>query len=301
MEVLPTVVVNLAKEKKKQVSERSLFIFWVGLLSLGCGAVFVYNCYNFSKFKVDTKVALNGKYTFRTSFQFLWMTSASDFTALNVQLHVCAPTEQVFNATEYNKKTGSQLTLNLSSKAESENSRNDLISQVSTKHLLEFTPKVDDVLESCILRQLTDSFGGSEEYGRELCNKWIKVQKFLSNTDFCLLFKFSQRKGSIIFQEVSFDPLATGIVREITLNKSLFKNVSSFKLFYGLEDKLSYQELQKAPTVDRGYNYTTGNSFYNNFGIRFRVVSSQGFLPIANVSCAVDRNKRQSMASRKML
>ena len=189
-------------------------------------------------------------------------------------LNVCAPSDQVFNETEYNVKTGSNLHLNHSSKEASEASRKKLVSHVSTKHLLEFTPKVNQVFGSCKLRRTEENPHGIQEFIGTECSDRFRVVRYLSNTDFCLRFAFPRRQDSLSFREVAFDPSDPGIVQSITLNNTLFANVTSFKLFYTLNNSTGYKELETAPRIDRGYNYNDSRAFYSHFGIRNHVVSS---------------------------
>ena len=180
----------------------------------------------------------------------------------------------MFDEEGYRCKTGSNLTLNHASKEESERSRRRLMSEVSTKDLLEFTPNVGDVFESCKLRQASSSTSGLDEFFGKVCNSGIKVQKYLSNTDCCLRIKFPRTRESVPWREITFDPSAPGIVRSVMLNNTVFGKVASFKIFYSLLSSTGYKELERAPSIDRGYNYTDGSAFYNHFGIRHHVVSS---------------------------
>ena len=43
-------------------SERGLYVFYVGLVLIGCFYAFMVNSITFSKFEVDTRVAIGGKY-----------------------------------------------------------------------------------------------------------------------------------------------------------------------------------------------------------------------------------------------
>ena len=175
---------------------------------------------------------------------------------------------------EYILETGSNLHLNHSSKEASEESRKKLVSHVSTKQLLEFTPKVNQVFGSCKLRQTKENPNGIHEFFGKKCNSQFKVVRYLSNTDFCLRFGFPRRQDSLSFREVAFDPSDPGIMQSITLNNTLFANVTSFKVFYTLDNSTGYKELETAPRIDRGYNYNDSSAFYSHFGIRNHVVSS---------------------------
>ena len=201
------------------------------------------------------------------------MISVIDIKINDVYLHLCAPTEQVFDEAGYNKKTKSNLKLNHSSKANSKKSRHELIHNVSTKNLLEFTPKVDEIFESCQLRQKTNDYEGMETFNGTQCNGWIEVIKYLYNTNCCLILALPPWKGELKFTDVAFDPFDEGIVRSITLNNTLFQKVTSFKAFYTLGRSTGYKELMAAPTIDRGYDYNNRTTFYNHFGMRYHVVS----------------------------
>ena len=148
------------------------------------------------------------------------------------------------------------------------------MSQVSTKHLLEFTPKGAEMFGSCKLRQATTSHGGIQELPGKDCSSSLQVVRYLSNTDFCLRVGFPRQQGLISYKEVAFDPSAPGIVQSITLNHTLFAKVASFKVFFTLGNSTGYKELETAPRIDRGYNYDDNSTFYNHFGIRYHVVSS---------------------------
>ena len=60
----------------------------------------------------------------------------------------------------------------------------------------------------------------------------------------------------------AFDPFEEGIVRSLTLNNTLFQNVTSFKAFYTLGRSTGYKELKAAPTIDRGYDYNNRFKFF---------------------------------------
>ena len=202
------------------------------------------------------------------------LSSVIDVRVRDVYLHICAPTDQVFDETGYNKKTRSNLKLNHSSKANSKESRHELIHQVSTKNLLEFTPKVNEIFESCQLRQKTNDYEGMETLNATQCNGWFDVIKYLSNTNCCLKLTLPRWKGELEYTDVAFDPFDEGIVRSITLNSTLFQKVTSFKAFYTLGRSIGYKELKAAPTIDRGYDYNNRSFFYNHFGMRYHVVST---------------------------
>ena len=151
-------------------------------------------------------------------------------------LHLCAPIEQVFDEAGYNNKTGSKLKLDRSSKNESIKSGQKLIYNVTTKNLLEFTPKVKEIFESCQLRQKTNDYEGMETFNGTQCNGWFDVIKYLSNTDCCLKLSLPPWIGSLDDTDVAFDPFAVGIVRSITLKPHTRREsdlIQSFLYFGG--------------------------------------------------------------------
>ena len=177
-----------------------------------------------------------------------------DFEPRDVHLHLCAPTVQVFDVRKYNEKTRSEISLDLRSKEHSEESRKKLMSKVTTKDLLEFTPKIDEIFGSCRLRQIENAHDGMKDFGGKKCSGWFKVRKYLSNSNCCLKMTLPLWKGSLQSTDVAFDPFAVGIIRSITLSHTLFDKVTSFKAFYTLGRSLGYKELMAAPSIDRGYD-----------------------------------------------
>ena len=201
------------------------------------------------------------------------MYSVIDSESRDVHLHLCAPTVQVFDVRKYNEKTRSDISLDLRSIQHSEESRKKLMSKVTTKDLLEFTPKVDELFGSCRLRQIENAHDGMKDLGGKKCSQRFKVMKYLSNSNCCLRMTLPRMIGSLQSTDVAFDPFAVGIIRSITFNHTLFNKVTSFKAFYTLGNSLGYKELQTAPTIDRGYDYSSRSTYYNHFGLRRHVVS----------------------------
>ena len=196
-----------------------------------------------------------------------------DVGTREVHLHLCAPIEQVFDEGKYNEKNRPKIVLNLNSKDLSEKSRKTLLSKVTTKDLLEFTPKVDEIFVSCRLRQTKSDHDGIRDFKGKECNEWFDVFKYLSNSNCCLRMTLPIWKGSLRHIDVAFDPFAVGIIRSITLNDTLFHKVTTFKAFYSLGNSPGFKELMAAPSIDRGYDYSNHSMFYNHFGMRYHVVS----------------------------
>ena len=162
----------------------------------------------------------------------------------------------MFDVRGYNEKTRPKIKLDLRSKESSEKSRKELLSKVTTKDLLAFTPKVDEIFGSCRLRQTKNDHDGIRDLMGKECNEWFKVMKYLSNSKCCLKMTLPRWKGSLRYTDVTFDPFAEGIIRSFTLNNTLFDKVTSFKAFFTFGKSLGYKELQTAPTIDRGYDYS---------------------------------------------
>ena len=188
-------------------------------------------------------------------------------------LHLCFPNEQVFDEDGYRKKNGLNLKLEYNSKKQSESSRKVLMSEVTTRDLLEFTPKLDEIFGSCQLRQTKNDHDSMRTFEGKQCNERFKVIKYLSNTNCCLKLALPLWKGSLQDTDVAFDPFSDGILRSITLNNTLFDRVAAFKAFFTVEASRGYKELKTAPRIDRGYDYNNVTTFYNYFGMRYHVVS----------------------------
>ena len=145
---------------------------------------------------------------------------------------VCMRDHEVFDDGAFNNATGNNLSLNLTSEASSLKSLRELMEMATTEQLLRFTPKVEEVLDECQLRQATDGDVGLETFDGKECFARMFIEKFLSNTDVCFRFFFPFPNGIVWYNEVAFDPSGSRVMRSITLNKELFENVTTFKIFF---------------------------------------------------------------------
>ena len=186
---------------------------------------------------------------------------------------VCMPDHKVFDAVAFNNATGNKLSLNLTSEASSLKSLHELMALATTAQLLQFTPKVEEVLYECKLRQTSSEHVGLETFDGKGCSEHIIINKFLSNTDVCFRFRFPLPKGSLLFNEVAFDPFESRVMRSITFNEKLFEKVTTFKIFFTLFKSTVFRELIRAVTADRGYDPINNKTSYNHFGVRYSLVS----------------------------
>ena len=198
----------------------------------------------------------------------------ADDKAHNVTMIVCMRDHEVFDEGAFNNATFNNLSLDLTSEESSLKSLSDLMAMATTEQLLQFTPNVEEILDACKLRQTLSGDVGLETFNGKECFRKLATVKFLSNTDVCFRFDFPYPQGIVWFNEVAFDPIESLVMRSITFNKKLFDKVTTFKIFFTLERSTISRELIRAVTADRGYDPTNNKTWYNHFGVRHSLVSS---------------------------
>lgn len=148
-----------------------------------------------------------------------------------VVLHTCFKWNRIFDTALFVEQTGIRVTNDMSNADIADQSLRKLQGKVTVGQVLQYTPKVKEVIEGCSLRQAGDGLISTFDNGG--CNERIKVGKYLSNDEVCYTHEFLNPRYWL--EMVGFNPTMPHVFSSIIFNSKLFQFVDHFSVFYTIK------------------------------------------------------------------
>lgn len=192
----------------------------------------------------------------------------ADLTKKTV-LDLCADSHTVFDWEKFKKDTGIDLCPDFTDDLTSRETLLKLLRSVDIDERIKYSPDKKDVLIKCAVRG--DPYMLLDEKSKEECDNIYKIVVYVTNQLTCIRFRRENFDVEIPSSAIAFDPTYPGLLSSITLNSTVFQNVTEFRAFFTPEGGKPLEELMIPKVFTRGYDH--GNNQYNQFGIRVRMVS----------------------------
>ena len=135
-------------------------------------------------------------------------------------LNVCLDYYRIFQFQRYNDDTNQNITYNDTSIQSIWESKRKFYDNLTVDEILEYTPKIDEILARCRLRNVTPD-GAMIELNRNDCLKYMDVSRFINNYLVCYRFITKNSMENYDDTMIAFDPVEPYASSQIIFSLSL--------------------------------------------------------------------------------
>lgn len=208
------------------------------------------------------------------------MTGVTPVEAMNL----CFFYHNIFNYENYALKSGMNVTGSATTDDLWEIGQ-QLLENSTINDMLHFTHGTEEIMNLCMLRNISKDGKITENLKKDECIKYIDVSKFVYGIFVCYRFVFLNSLNNLDPMLISSDTAAPLLVQAIELNKNLLDKVNSFVTIMNEKNTLPKKEIEVSTTASREINPITGDIIKNFFGFRYHTTRSKNLKPPYTTMC----------------